>query len=129
MASLLRSSLLLPPPQPMVVLSFLSLTDPFFLSHDFLILRPKWLKLSLSFDSLFLSWIVVSISQIGMSLSFLSLSLSSVVYVDLWVYGFVMYIDLGLWIYKVCCILIWVSGFLVYVLFWSGFVGYLGFWV
>ena len=93
MASLLCSSLLPPPPQPTVVLSFLSLTDPLFLSHNLLKLRPKWLKLSLSLDSL-------SYESLSLYPRSVSLSLSSLYLLAQWcmlIYGFVVYVDLGLW--------------------------------
>ena len=89
MAGLFRSSLLPPPPQPAMVLSFLSLTDPLSLSHNLLKLILKWFKLSLSLDSL--SHELLSLSPKSVSLSLSSLYLSAQ-----WcmlIYGFVVYVD------------------------------------
>ena len=102
----LYSLLLPPPPQPAVVLSFLSLADPFSLSHNSLKLRPKWLKLSLSLDSL-------SYELLSLSPRSISLSLSSLYLLAWWcmlIYGFVVDVDLGLW-----CMLYSDLGF-----FWGG---------
>ena len=87
MVSVLYSSPLSPPPQPEVVLSFLSLADHDSLSISKFAQTQTQMAQTLSISRFSLSQIVVSVSQIGKSLSFLSPSFSSVVQVDLWVCG------------------------------------------
>ena len=117
MASLLRSSLLLPPPQPMVVLSFLSLLFFLWPTHSFYLMIFLYLDPNGS-NSLYLSILSFSHGSLSLSPKSVCLSLSSLYLSAHWcmlIYGF-----MGLW-----CILIWVCGFIRSVVFWFRF---LGFW-